>query len=91
MCVSLLRIIACTIPAPISPPGAESPHLPRQACAAGVLSTQVIIALTDWNALISPSHVGQSPVNSLSVGVLFGIFPARRAACMDPIAVLRHE
>jgi len=60
-------------------------------CAAGILGTQGIIALTDWHALISPSYVGLSLIISLGVGVLFGIFPARRAARMDPIAALRHE
>jgi putative ABC transport system permease protein len=30
-------------------------------------------------------------VFSAGIGVLFGYFPARRAAQMDPIEVLRHE
>ena len=60
-------------------------------CLAGVVGTRGIVALTDWNAVIAPHYVGLSLGISLTVGVAFGIFPARRASLMDPISALRRE
>jgi len=40
---------------------------------------------------IAPWSVVLSLVISLGVGIVFGVYPARQAAYMDPIEALRHE
>jgi putative ABC transport system permease protein len=57
----------------------------------GILSVQGIVRFTDWKALIAPHYLIVALVISCGVGVLSGIYPARRAALMDPIAALRYE
>jgi putative ABC transport system permease protein len=59
-----------------------------------VLATGASIGLS---ALMDVPYIFNPGVNLLSfvfsagIGVVFGYFPARRAARMDPIDALRHE
>jgi putative ABC transport system permease protein len=51
----------------------------------------VLAGVMDVPYVFNPSVNLLSFVFSAGIGVLFGYFPARRAARMDPIEALRHE
>ena len=57
--------------------------------AVGYTASSVIETYTGWPLAVTTMSVVLSTSISMAVGLLFGLWPARRAAAMDPIEALR--
>jgi len=57
----------------------------------GVAASAAIAAIAGWGFSFSPLTVVVAVAFSLVVGVVFGVWPARQAARLDPITALRYE
>ena len=57
----------------------------------GVAGSLLIEHLTEWKPVVTLGAVSVSLAISCLTGIVFGIYPARRAAMMDPVHALRHE
>jgi putative ABC transport system permease protein len=59
--------------------------------AVGLAASGVIAQLAGWGFAFNPGTIVAAVLFSLVVGVVFGVWPARQAARLDPITALRYE
>ncbi len=57
----------------------------------GLAVSALIGQLAGWGFQFNPTTVAAAVLFSLAVGIVFGVWPARQAARLDPISALRYE
>ncbi len=59
--------------------------------AVGVALSQLIGYFAGWSTIVTPASIVLAFTVSVSIGLVFGLYPAMRASRLDPVTALHYE